>query len=96
LVRDWGRKAQAEKKVIGEVALTPEGLAELLALIEDGTISGKIGKEILPQLMEEGGSPKKIVEDKGLVQVCALLLPLHTLTGGDENSGRADGCLVVA
>lgn len=60
---------KAEKKVIGEVALTPEGLAELLALIEDGTISGKIGKEILPQLMEEGGSPKKIVEDKGLVQI---------------------------
>eukprot|EP00854_Cymbomonas_tetramitiformis_P001782 gene1782-2448_t len=60
---------KAEKKNIGEVKLTGAMLAELIALIVDGTISGKIGKELLPTLMEEGGSPKALVESKGLVQI---------------------------
>jgi len=44
-------------------------LAELVILIEDGTISGKIAKEILPELLEKGGSPKEIVESKGLIAI---------------------------
>ena len=34
------------------VKLSPEGLAEMIQLIENGTISGKIGKQILPKLLE--------------------------------------------
>jgi aspartyl-tRNA(Asn)/glutamyl-tRNA(Gln) amidotransferase subunit B len=44
-------------------------LAELIGLIEDGTISNKIAKDILPELLESGGSPKQIIESKGLVQI---------------------------
>ena len=44
-------------------------LAEMVGLIEDGTISGKIGKEILPELLVEGGSARAVVEAKGLSQV---------------------------
>ena len=44
-------------------------LAEMVGLIEDGTISGKIGKEILPELLAEGGSARAVVEAKGLSQV---------------------------
>ena len=54
---------------IGEIALTPDGLAELVNLIADGTISGKIGKEVLPELLVEGGSAKALVEKKGLIQI---------------------------
>ncbi|MTF39918.1 Asp-tRNA(Asn)/Glu-tRNA(Gln) amidotransferase subunit GatB [Cyanobacterium aponinum] len=54
---------------INKIALTPEMLAELIKLIEEGTISGKIAKEILPELLEKGGSPKEIVESKGLVAI---------------------------
>jgi len=54
---------------INKIALKPEMLAELIKLIEDGTISGKIAKEILPELLEKGGSPKEIVESKGLVAI---------------------------
>ena len=50
----------------GELALGPEQLAELVELIEGGTISGKIGKEILPELLEKGGSAKAMVEERGL------------------------------
>ncbi|MGK7895794.1 MAG: Asp-tRNA(Asn)/Glu-tRNA(Gln) amidotransferase subunit GatB, partial [Xenococcus sp. (in: cyanobacteria)] len=44
-------------------------LAELVNLIDKGTISGKIAKEILPELLEKGGSPKKLVEKKGMTQI---------------------------
>ena len=54
---------------ITETALKPEILAELINLISEGTISGKIGKEILPELLTKGGSAKELVEKKGLVQI---------------------------
>ncbi len=54
---------------ITQIALKPEMLAELISLIEKGTISGKIAKEILPELLEKGGSPKKIVESRGLMAI---------------------------
>ena len=50
----------------GDLALRPEQLSELVELIEGGTISGKIGKEILPELLEKGGSAKALVEERGL------------------------------
>lgn len=57
------------QKELGETCLTPEGLAGLLNLIEDGTISSKIAKEVLGELMENGGDPDRIVQAKGLVQI---------------------------
>ena len=44
----------------------PQQLAEMVQLIDDGAISGKIAKEILPELLEQGGSPTAIVEQRGL------------------------------
>ena len=57
------------KLSITEIALKPETLAELVNLIEKGTISGKIAKEILPELLKKGGSAKELVESKGLTQI---------------------------
>jgi len=56
----------ANRLSIADLPLRPADLAELVNLIEDGTISGKIAKEILPELLEQGGSAKAIVEAKGL------------------------------
>ena len=58
-----------ERKSIQEIPLTPIALAELTALIDANTISNKIGKDILPELLTKGGSPKAIVEREGLVQI---------------------------
>jgi aspartyl-tRNA(Asn)/glutamyl-tRNA(Gln) amidotransferase subunit B len=58
-----------EKLLITQIALTPVVLAELITLIEDGTISGKIAKDILPELLTAGGSAKELVERKGLIQI---------------------------
>ncbi|HEY9874437.1 MAG TPA: Asp-tRNA(Asn)/Glu-tRNA(Gln) amidotransferase subunit GatB [Candidatus Obscuribacterales bacterium] len=58
-----------EKLSITQIALKPLVLAELLALIEEGTISGKIAKDLLPELLTQGGSARELVERKGLVQI---------------------------
>ncbi|MGZ3406449.1 MAG: Asp-tRNA(Asn)/Glu-tRNA(Gln) amidotransferase subunit GatB, partial [Polyangia bacterium] len=47
----------------------PAHLAELIALIENGTISGKIGKEIFDRMTAEQRSPRAIVEAEGLTQL---------------------------
>jgi len=54
---------------ITDIYLTPTALGELVSLIETETISGKIAKDILPELLTKGGSPKAIVESKGLSQI---------------------------
>ncbi|MEQ8975902.1 MAG: Asp-tRNA(Asn)/Glu-tRNA(Gln) amidotransferase subunit GatB [Coleofasciculus sp. C1-SOL-03] len=58
-----------EKLAITEIALKPLVLAELIQLIEEDTISGKIAKEILPELLSKGGSAKEIAESRGLIQI---------------------------
>ncbi|MFO7936428.1 MAG: Asp-tRNA(Asn)/Glu-tRNA(Gln) amidotransferase subunit GatB [Kiritimatiellia bacterium] len=56
-------------KTIEESQLTPEALAELIMLVNDGVINGSTAKEILPELFEKGGMPKPVVEERGLAQV---------------------------
>lgn len=58
-----------QKLNITEIALKSLGLAELTTLIEDGTISSKIAKDLLPELLSQGGSPKQLIERKGLTQI---------------------------
>ncbi len=58
-----------EGKTIGESPVTAAQLGELIDLIEDRTISGKIAKQVFEIMLEEGGHPKAIVEDRGLKQV---------------------------
>jgi aspartyl-tRNA(Asn)/glutamyl-tRNA(Gln) amidotransferase subunit B len=58
-----------QKVGVKDIALTPTILAELIGLIENGTISGKIAKEILPELFDRGGSVKELVESKGLTSI---------------------------
>ncbi|KAL6194676.1 hypothetical protein ACLB2K_035754 [Fragaria x ananassa] len=58
-----------EELTITEVKLSPQELAELIASIKDGTISGKIGKQILFELLAKGGTVKGLIEEKDLVQI---------------------------
>ncbi|MEM2901925.1 MAG: Asp-tRNA(Asn)/Glu-tRNA(Gln) amidotransferase subunit GatB [Candidatus Bathyarchaeia archaeon] len=46
-----------------------EHLVEMLRLIEDGLISGKIAKEVLLESLKTGKSPKRIVEERGLMKI---------------------------
>ncbi|MXV77070.1 Asp-tRNA(Asn)/Glu-tRNA(Gln) amidotransferase subunit GatB, partial [Candidatus Poribacteria bacterium] len=49
--------------------VTPSHLSELITLINNNTISGKIAKSVLDDAFETGKMPKQIVEDKGLAQI---------------------------
>ncbi len=56
-------------KELEESPVSPEALAELLTLLKDDTISGRIGKTVLEDMIATGKSAKAIVDEKGLVQV---------------------------
>ena len=49
--------------------ISPENLGQLIALISDGTISGKIAKDVFAEMMISKKSPSDIVKEKGLEQV---------------------------
>ena len=66
---DIAAHLNAERLNITEIALKPAVLAELVNLIESNTISSKIAKDILPELLTQGGSAKELVERKGLTQI---------------------------
>ncbi len=59
----------AKGKTISESPVSATSLAELLKLIEKGTISGKIAKTIFEEMAQTGKAPDQIVKEKGLVQV---------------------------
>jgi aspartyl-tRNA(Asn)/glutamyl-tRNA(Gln) amidotransferase subunit B len=52
-----------------ESPVPPEGLAELLRLVEKGTISLKAARELFPDLYKSGKTAEQLVQEKGLIQV---------------------------
>ena len=56
-------------KNITESPVSAQNLGALVGLINDGTISGKIAKEVFEIMVETGKEPAVIVEEKGLKQV---------------------------
>lgn len=58
-----------DKSEIEAIRVAPESLAAMINLIEDGTISGKIAKEVLVEMYRTGRSPAAVIEEKGLVQI---------------------------
>ena len=68
LLSDVAGHLTAQETGIGDSPLQPAHLAALVKLIDAGTISGKIGKDLLPDVMQ-GHDPAKLVEERGLVVV---------------------------
>jgi aspartyl-tRNA(Asn)/glutamyl-tRNA(Gln) amidotransferase subunit B len=69
IMGDVSAYLNAESKSLQDVALTAEGLAGMIKLIADGTISTKIAKTVFKELIENGGDAEAIVKEKGLVQI---------------------------
>ncbi len=63
------RELETAKLDIAESRITPEGLGELIRFIDDGTISGKQGKDVLTEMFGSGKSARHIIDEQGLVQV---------------------------
>jgi aspartyl-tRNA(Asn)/glutamyl-tRNA(Gln) amidotransferase subunit B len=58
-----------EGKDAGQSAVGPDALGQLLARIQDGTISGKIAKEVFDAMWAGEGDPDAIIEKRGLRQI---------------------------
>lgn len=95
-------KAQVE---LGDTQLTPQNLAQMIGLIEDGTISSKIAKQLFQELVTNGGDANEVVEAKGMAQISdpAKLEPIIDAVLADNQEsiddfhagkGRAMGYLV--
>lgn len=69
LMGDYSRELGASGLEFSNSPVGAEAFAELLLLIKDKTISGKLAKEVIPIMISEGKNPKTIVEEKGLVQI---------------------------
>ena len=63
------RAIKGDDREIEDCPVSPSDLTELLKMIKDGTISGKIGKDVFKEMYREGKSARAIVKDKGLIQI---------------------------
>lgn len=62
-------KLNAAKKSISESPVSPQALAQLVRLVQKGTITGKTAKDVFAEMFDTGGSPEEIVKSKGLTAV---------------------------
>jgi aspartyl-tRNA(Asn)/glutamyl-tRNA(Gln) amidotransferase subunit B len=63
------RELNSEQKQISQSPITPQNLGSMIALIEKGTISGKIGKQVFNEMWKSGNSPDLIIKERNLVQI---------------------------
>jgi len=63
------RKLKDDARTIAALPLKPARLAELIRLVDAGTISGKIAKEVFDRIWDSGEAPQAVVEREGLLQV---------------------------
>ena len=49
--------------------VSPERLVGLLRMVDKGTVSLKVAREIFPEVYSSGKTPEQIVQEKGLIQV---------------------------
>lgn len=60
---------ERKERPLADLPFGPAEVAELVALIDAGTISTKIAKEVFAVMLEEGGKPGEIVDRRGLEQL---------------------------
>ncbi len=58
-----------ERRDIRDCPVLPESLADMIRLIDEGVISGKMAKEILEEMYRTGKPPRAVIDEKGLVQI---------------------------
>ena len=60
---------ELKEKQAAELKFSAKQIAELVKMIDDGTISSKIAKQVFEEMVKSGEDPARIVEAKGLVQI---------------------------
>ena len=65
LTREWNNTGTA----VADSPVSPVRLAELLRLVDNGTVSLKAARDMFPEMYGSGKAPEQIVQEKGLTQV---------------------------
>lgn len=73
LTSDLRGIANAEKKTVGELGISPEHLAHLVYLLQLGTLSSRLAKDLLAAMHETGEDPETLMEKRSIKKM-----------GGDE------------
>ena len=105
IMGDFARLLNEKEIEIDESKVTEENLASLIILIDKGTISSKIAKQIFEEMFETGEKAEDIVNKKGLVQIsdegaikeiCQRIVDANPQSIADYKAGkdRAIGYLV--
>ena len=70
LLSDVSRILNEKELESDQIPFTAESLAELVSLIDKGTISSAIAKKVLEEMFKDGEKmPAKIIEEKGWIQI---------------------------
>jgi len=69
ILGDFFARLNADKLTLSNSPVKPEMIGELVDLIANNVISGKIAKDVFALMWETGHTPSQIVEEKGLKQV---------------------------
>jgi aspartyl-tRNA(Asn)/glutamyl-tRNA(Gln) amidotransferase subunit B len=72
MMGDLLKELKHDEREIDQCPVTPHHLSEMLGLIKNGTISGKIAKDVFEEMYKTGERPEKIVKEKGWVQILDL------------------------
>jgi aspartyl-tRNA(Asn)/glutamyl-tRNA(Gln) amidotransferase subunit B len=66
------RELKGDGERIKTFQITPEKLSELLKLIDDGTISGKIAKDVFNEMVSTNKKAGEVIAEKGVMQISDL------------------------
>ena len=69
MLSDMSRLMNENELEVTDLKFSPDALAELITLIDKGTISSAIAKKVFEKMFETGDMPSVIVEKEGLVQI---------------------------
>lgn len=69
LLRDVIAYLKEQKMSIDTFHIRPQQLADLMNLIDEGTITTRTAREVYEVMLEEGRNPRTIVEERGLQQI---------------------------
>jgi aspartyl-tRNA(Asn)/glutamyl-tRNA(Gln) amidotransferase subunit B len=69
IMGDLLRELKNDDRDIDDCPVTPDRLTDLLKLIDDGSISGKMAKTVFEDMYQSGKPPADIVKEKGMTQI---------------------------
>jgi aspartyl-tRNA(Asn)/glutamyl-tRNA(Gln) amidotransferase subunit B len=69
IMGDLTKMLNEDKKDFIASPIRPTAIAELITFIDDGTISGKMAKEVIEEMYRTGKTPQAIIAEQGLVQI---------------------------